>query len=137
MNNTNTDNRYIINPYIITLSYDHLSDKFYILSEISDSIRPINIYVNDINKNNLNNICIDYIKTYINSSIVDINIRLLDIHSIEVAKYNQNTGDTIYPLYGVILPYSASLIKGYWIEFNFLEPNPFSYSIMQVSQHIQ
>lgn len=131
-------NNYIINPYIIILSFDDSNNKNYILSKSESNIEPINFIIDDNNKLNCLNTAISTLKEYVGISILDIDIHLIDLHSKEIEKALEDTNNTntIYPLYGVIIPYTNKLSNCVWKEYSFLESNPFSYSITRVSQNI-
>lgn len=108
--------------------------KNYILSKSKDNIELITYTVNDNNADCLN-IAVETIQECIHLSVLDINIRLIDLHSKEIERA-YNTTDTIYPLYGSVVPYSKHLLNCFWKEYLFLESNPFSYSITRVAQNI-
>jgi hypothetical protein len=108
--------------------------KNYILSKSKDNIELITYAMGDNNTDCLNTAIVT-IQEYIQLSILDIDIRLIDLHSKEIERAYKTT-DTIYPLYGAVVPYNSNLLNCFWKEYSFLESNPFSYSITRVAQNI-
>jgi hypothetical protein len=129
------NNKYIINPHVIVLSFDDNNYKNYILSKSETDIQPISYFLNNDNNVDCLGRSIIEIQKHIKISIVDISIHLLELHSKEIEKF-YNTKKIVYPIYGAVIPYSEDLLNCFWKEYSFLESNPFSYSITRVAQNI-
>lgn len=128
------DKLYIIKPHIFILSFDDIYGKSYILSTNNDNIEPINYVIDDTNKINWYDYSILKIKEYIKIPEIEINLNLIDLHSLEIERFYQ-TNNIIYPLYGANTPLTDNIQNAYWKEYSILEPNHFSYSITKVLQN--
>lgn len=122
-----------IEPNIIVLSF--YENKNYILSKSDTSLDPLNYRITDKSKTDPINECIKIIQDHVLVSLIDIDIRLLELHSREIETYKK-TNNVLYPVFGAVIPYIDKLSDCYWKEFSFLVPNPLSYSITRVAQTI-
>jgi len=110
-------------------------NKKYVLSLESDSIvLPKLELTKDFLESDLNNNIIKFLKEYIFVSDIELFPQIISLHSKNVPEKKEKTINTVY---GFLVNQTNSLNNCFWIEFDYVQPTPYSELLVEVIQKLK
>lgn len=129
------NDKYEINISIIILSHNLYTDEPSIYTLSDTKIEIPNLFIDNNNKKNIIDNIIAHIQSLIQISEIDIDLKLISLHSNEIKEYLNLSEETICPIYSAEIPQDLKLKSGYWRKFSILDHNDgISYPISQAMQ---
>ena len=128
-------NEFQININCVVLTTDITASKKYVLSLTQEDITLPNLYITKESVANLESNIIDYLKSYLFVSDLELLPQIITLHSDQI-KSDKNI-NTLNVVYGFIVSHSKSINNAYWVEFNYFNAVPYSNLLFEVIQKLQ
>lgn len=77
---------------------------------------------------------IEFLKQYVFVSDLELMPQLINLHSATLCENNSDALDVVY---GFIIQHTMSLNNAFWLEFDFLTPQPYSNLLFEVIQKLR
>ena len=128
-------NEFQININCVVLTTDITANKKYVLSLTQEDITLPNLYITKESVANLESNIIDYLKSYLFVSDLELLPQIITLHSDQIKSDENN--NTLNVVYGFIVSHSQSINNAYWVEFSYFNAVSYSNLLFEVIQKLQ
>lgn len=132
---TNKQQNFYIKIHCVVIGTDLANSKQYVLSIKDEEIQFPSFFLDIINKNNIEQHMIDFLKQHVAASDLELMPQLISLNHSDLSDNKKKKNINV--VYSSLINKSSIINNAYWIEFDFLNANIYSNLIFEVVQKLK